>query len=404
MLKRTVFPFIALVIFGPLVLARGARAADPTQPTTGRWTSFGNGPAHSGFYPATIGAATPVPGWTKSYSPTAINQVVISDGRVFVSSNGTNDYTYPYPQANPFILALDETTGAELWRVPGFYMTHMTVGDTHLYSAGFETNLLALRVADGTIEWMRDNYDYSGPPGVVGDRLSASATSGVAQFRISDNTPQIGGNLIFAGYDCRHSVSEGTFYIRDPRNFIATDTASGGRLWSIPISQDSQGSYDNDIPAVAEGRAAFAGDASRRVITVDLKTKKVLWSILGTYPNYYFYPVANDGSAVYVVVNRGIDAYAAATGELLGRYDFARGTQSDPKNNPLPDSQPIVTNDAVIVATAATTFIFDKATFQLRTELPTGGYLSYTRGVLYVAESGGKLSTFHFPDATEPPP
>src|SRR5438093_13588557 len=59
---------------------------------TGNWTTFGNGPAHSGYFPGVLGSSSFTPRWTANAAATpsagSINQVVVAGNRIFVTGYG----------------------------------------------------------------------------------------------------------------------------------------------------------------------------------------------------------------------------------------------------------------------------------------------------------------------------
>lgn len=399
--------FAAFCLAFLVLLPRISSRAGDSDPSVGRWISVGNGPAHSGYYPATLGNGPAVAGWTRSFAGQPLNQVAVSDGRVFVTANGNSDRNNlppPLPSPTPFALALDAATGAELWRYPTTrFFESPSVADGSVFFATGDL-LVACNVQEGTPKWTHTDFGSYGPPVVVGDRLWANGANGVVQLRLSDNRVRYSASLFYPGYGCRVSFGDGVVYINDPKTFFAVDAESGGWLWTIPTSTQGSLLDPTIVPAIAGGKATFIADSSFRLVTVDLKTRKVLWSLPGTYPGYQ-YPPATDGAVVYAIVAKGLNAYAADTGQLLRRYDFpSPASPSVDLNFPPRNCQPIVTNDSVIVGTHLETYILDKATLALRQRLPVGGYLSYAGGILYVANIYGVLNTFHFPDAAEPSP
>ena len=136
------------------------------------------------------------------------------------------------------------------------------------------------------------------------------------------------------------------------------------------------------------------------MVTIDLRTHSPIWST--TTPSIADGTSnlpATDGATVYIADGDKVLAYASDSGALRGTYDA---------NDPAGSSrsfllQPLVTNDLLIFASDTQTFIFDKATFHRKATLPTGGYLSYARGVLYTASPAGVLASYVFEGVAEPP-
>jgi Tol biopolymer transport system component len=361
--------------------------AQDTDPFAGRWTSRGAGPSHSGFYPVTIGDVTVTPGWTKSFDGQPVNQVVVADGRVVVTAN-------PYIQSSsphvPFVAALNSSTGQELWRnqMPKFF-AGPTINSNYVFLQNTDS-FTTLNVADGSVLWERPIASFTIFPAPVslGDRVWAASTNGVYSVRISDNSLRYFTRAVQPYYGTALSYYDGVLYGMDAGNFWALDPDTGVRLWMFPLTHDSTGA---GTPAVAGNQAAVL--IPNRLVIMDLETRLPRWSVVDLFSG----GLANDGSTVYVAVGlypHTLNAYDTQTGALRGHYEIPLSGDSLPSN-----FQPLVTNDLVMIGSNQATYIFDKATFQLRTKLNVGGYLSFCGGVLYVADDAGNLSTFEFATA-----
>lgn len=386
--------FIPLASF---VFAGTVAALTPSDPTVGSWPSFGNGPSHTGFYPATIGDVTTTPGWTKTFPDTPIKQVAVSDGRVYVTTTGYNAANNNNA-SSVFAAGLDAITGTELWRHPldGFPDFPAVTGNTVVVQLSHSFDLMhVLGAADGSVKWIRQGYGSHASPTatVLGDRIWANTSYGLYSFLISNNSQQFVSTLDDP-YGCTNSYNSGVIYLVERNNFRALDPESGSRLWSLPLEV---GYLDDSVPAIMNGKAFFTTYDSSYLTAIDLVSKAVSWRT--SYGPFYNRP-ATDGSTVYVYQGSGINAYAADTGQLRGRFvpNFAAGSEF-----PLQSSQPLVTNDLVIHGTSKATYIFDKTSFQVRAKLPVGGYVSYAAGVLYVADPIGNLVTYRFTNALPEP-
>lgn len=141
-----------LVVAIIVSVASTALAAEPIEPTIGRWTSVGNGPSHSGFYAATLGNGPMTPGWSKSFGRN-INPVAVSDGRVFVTATNM-----PVRQdtGSSFAVALSSSSGQELWRhaLPAPADAPIVNGENILVEAEPPWAVHALRCTDGSVKWI----------------------------------------------------------------------------------------------------------------------------------------------------------------------------------------------------------------------------------------------------------
>jgi Tol biopolymer transport system component len=393
MKSRRLFAF--LVLLGGLLPTATLVGLTPSEPTIGSWPSFGNGPSHTGFYPITIGDVTVVPGWTKTFPDHPLNYVAISGGRVYATATGFN--AADNNSNEPFAVALDSVTGNELWRrsLSGFPAPPAVSGESVVVQLAHSNDAMhVLRASDGSVQWSRvfnSEWRFDAAT-VLGDRIWANSSYGLLSFRISDNSQRFIAALDDP-YGCTNSYSAGVVYIAERNFFRALDAETGARLWSVPnYSQNTE----NAVPAVLNG-TAFVSDSNSSLTAMDLVTKSVRWRVFG---NFNGRP-ATDGSSVYVLEGVGINSYAAETGQLRGRYNPAFIFSEYPSRG----SQPLVTNDLVMIGSNRATYIFDKASFQLRTTIPKGGYLSYTGGVLYMADPVGNLVTYRFSNtAPEPTP
>ncbi|MEY2546177.1 MAG: large repetitive protein, partial [Verrucomicrobiota bacterium] len=376
-LRRFIIHFVA-------VAALAARlAADPADPTVGEWKTFGNGPSHTGFYPTNIGTAPITPGWSKSLG-LAINQVAVSGNQIFLTTNvyfgnttyaaslstadGSEIWRYPLPQAysvNPptydsgrvlfqrcdhasdtYLYALNSKTGGLLWAAP--------------HDAQWEQYQAPTVFGDGV--WVNGGY-YGG---MYGFDLATGAQRFYQPLPQEDGwTPSYYGGVIY-------SCVSGIFKAFDPR--------TGSELWTRNLRLPNSSWYSAGVLAIMNNRAFVIGDGS--LVAVDLVNRVVLWRVNGAFTG----TPATDGDVVYALVGNTVSAYSADAGKTLGAYTASGNLFG----------QPLILNDAVMAANGTNTFVFDKATFALRTTLATGGALSYTKGILYTAtaDSSGTLATY----------
>ena len=110
---------LMLASLGVVALSRGAES------TSGDWPSFGNGPAHTGYYPETLGDLPISDGWSKEI-PSGFNQLSVVGDRVFLTTN------WYYTSGMFAAAALDAATGQEIWRYSlpaGYSISGPTVSD-----------------------------------------------------------------------------------------------------------------------------------------------------------------------------------------------------------------------------------------------------------------------------------
>ncbi len=342
------------------------------------WTTYGNGPAHTGYYPDVV-PGTWMPSWTTELGP--MQQLAIADGRVYATR-----LTYSEPG---WLKAVDESTGALLWTFPSpsIYSTNSpTFDDGHVFiqcGNGSSSQLLRIRADVGLPNWSGTHtvgFERYLAPTVANGRvfLGGGFTGGMYGFRQSD-----GEQLFFYGglplYDLwTPSFYAGTVYTWMPSGLGAHDPETGALRWSIGIDWNWSPSINRTV-AMANGRA-FA-ISSDRLYAIDLSTHTVAWSVFGGFDgtpavsNGVVFAIADDVDEPFDRVK----AYDAWNGHFLGSYI---GTE-------FLWNQPIVTDDAVIVGSQIRTYVFDRATFQQRWSILAGGYLSLANRRLCIATAGG---------------
>lgn len=388
--------FVALSMFG---LGVPAMAASAVNPTAGDWTTFGNGPTHSGFYPATVGEVTITESWNKTF-PAAINQVAVAGGRVFVTATGTLLQYAP----EMFAAALDAQTGAELWRVGLDHPVSMSAPTASGARVFFSINdfqrsrVLALNAATGELSrtfHFGTQGDNKMPPTIFEEALwiRGGYFGGMQSFNISDGTQRFLVNLNDAE-DWTPTFDGNALYACIDGVFTAHNPQTGARLWRL----DFRRAYEILLFAaqpVSAGTKAFTisfgrieENAGNSVLltAIDTVTHTVAWRA----PNAYYYPggapiptgfsgiPAADHDSVFAISQSAVHAFDQATGQPKRVYQAGFPLQG----------QPLITNDLVIVSTlwnGGLTYLFDKATGELKTTLRYGGELSFSRGVLYIA-------------------
>lgn len=366
------------------------KAADPADPTIGEWKTFGNGPSHTGFYPASIGTAGISAAWSKTLG-VAINQVAISGDKIFLTTNA-------YFGSTTYAAALSIADGSELWRYPmpqAFSLNSPTYdsgrvlfqrcdnySDTYLYALNSNSGAL-LWAAPHAAQWER----YEAPTvfgdgvwiegGSYGGMYGFDLATGTQRFFVSlpqedQWTPSYYGGVIY-------SCVGGILKANDPR--------SGSDLWTRDLRVGGASWYNAGVLSIMNDRAFVIGGGS--LVAVDLINRTVLWRVTASFVG----TPATDGSAVYALLGNAVKAYSGSTGALLATYTGS-GTLG---------GQPLVLNDIVLAANPSNTFVFDKASSALRTTLPSGGAVSYAKGVVYTADTTGKLARYNVQLATPEP-
>ena len=383
-----------LKLIASLFLSSWCFAAD--EPGAGEWTTFGNGPAHTGFYPKTIGAAPFVAGWTKSFS-IPVNLVAVSGDAVYATTG------FSFTDARAF--ALNVADGSEKWSFPLAQLTPMsppTYAEGRLYfqsdSHSGDTYLYCLDAASGTLIWAAPDSTQgdldactvaNGQVIVSGGSYSGlysfDAITGVRRFVTRPGRQESG---------CTPSFVDGVIYRCVSGSFTAIDPTNGGELWTRDLRTTSTPFWESgDVPVISAGKATIVGGG--RIVTLDLATRTPLWSLTGNYSGV----PATAGGVVYAILGSEVKAFDAITGAAVGTFS-GMGTDALV-------GQPLLTADRLIVSNGTRTFIFDRATFTKLQTLENGGALTYAAGTLYIISqpynAPSTLATYRVA-ASEPDP
>ncbi len=354
------------------------------------WSTFGNGPAHTGYQPITLGTTVYQPGWTKTFptSTGGINQVAVNNGTIFVTP-------YEY-YSDTYLSALDAATGTERWRrsfVSSFSINPPTVDAGNVYvqkgnstNPGNDSQLWCINAASGTSIWIAP-FGAQGEryfaPTVVNDGVwvDGGTYGGLYGFNTGNGSQRFFNSSLEQYDQWTPTYYNGTIYSWVAGVFRAHDPTTGAILWSSTLSTGNPYSM-NTVPAADAGRAFVIGNPN--LYAIDLTTHATAWTVSGTFKGT---PAAAGGRA-YVLTGSDVKAYNSQTGALIGTY--ATGNTSIA-------GQPIVTNDSLIVTATSSTYIFNLQTFALRQTLSSGGVASLAGGILYVAGGDGILRTFRPP-------
>lgn len=360
-----------------------------TLSATGDWPTLGGGPEHSGYFPGTLFGAVPQLEWDLKLGTSAVKQVTIADGRVFISDDdGYHE-----------LLALDEETGAEEWR--------------YVYNYHYGARLTPPTYADGSVFVLKADDQYT-------FLASFDAETGEPEWKTGDNLdndynmhPTVGAGVVWTnggpasglhGYDQETGVkvydeyaarlygwtptfANGKLYTHLGKNFQERNPATGEVVWSLElIPSFSYYSMGYAAPAVW-GETAFVNAPGGHLVAIDLRDgiavgDRELWRVT----DGFWKTPAVTADAVYSMTGGDVQARAPADGALLQTY--STGVSS------VINWQPIVADDTLIIASRDDTYLFDLATGELIQTLSGGGQLSLANERLYVAGDDGTVRTY----------
>jgi len=360
-------------LFAPIGSAAASLAGD--------WPTFGNGPAHTGYFPGGLGNeafssnwVAAIPGFTQP-----LQQVAISGGRIFVTPR--------LIFANGYLAALYETNGQPAWTYNfalAFSINPPTCDSGNVFVQRCypsSTALWSFNATNGAINWTAPHNaqgeNYLAPT-VVSGRVWVEGGQNGGMYGFNETN---GTQLFFTKLEqidaWDPTYYNGRVYTCVAGNFREHEPQTGALLWSTNMTWSWSGFDMYRTVAAANGMAYFSGSSG--MFAVDLSSRTVAWQVTNTFTGTP--AVAND--VVYAMAGSSVLAYSR-TGQYLGSYTADSALAG----------QPIVTDDVLIAASSSTTYVFDLCTGNLRQTLPVGGNLSLANGVLYVASATGQLYAY----------
>ncbi|MCX6874058.1 MAG: choice-of-anchor D domain-containing protein [Verrucomicrobia bacterium] len=354
----------------------------------GDWETFGNSAAHTGHYPAALDGCAFVSAWSQTaQTGTNLNRAVISGGRAFVVPNAGGFSTGNSAKA------FDLASGTPLWAFPiasSFSYNPPTVHDGRVYfqrgkgvSDPLGPLLFCLSADTGALLWaavFEAQWDSYQAPAVtdLGIFINGGYYGGMYGFELSgtqrfylsspstydDWTPTIHHNRLF-------SWVAGGFTEHDPKD--------GSSFWNLRGSWTHTAYSMNTIAALQGTSAALISNEA--LACVDLQARATRWQV----PLKFTGSPAIFSGKVYAIQGSVVRSYALADG-TPGPVFQTTATELI--------EQPLLCNDRLLVATGATTWIFNLADGQLLQTLNAGGKLSYSNGYLLAAGGDGVLRAF----------
>jgi len=359
----------------------------------GNWTMAGEDAAHTGTFAGSLLGTQVSEKWVVTVDTVAVRQVVVAEGQVFLTTDR-------YSLADNYVIALNGTTGAETWRRL-FAPNGSTLGNrlhAPAYSNGklivqhsnhnTDTQVWALNPQTGGTIWSLNQSsqfpNYLAPTidngtiyvnsGSYGGLLAINEANGTQKFFQS---PTVMQNID----QWSATVSGGRLFTYMDGDLREHDITTGAILWTTAVSTYGSGGR---IAAI-EGNFAYVttqavGAGSSGLQAVNLTTRAVAWQAAGQFVG----SPAVSGGTVYALQGNNVLAFNATTGAL--QMTFAGDSALA--------GQPIVTDDAILVASATKTYLFQRSNGALLTIIPHGGILSLADNTLYIAKANGELRAY----------
>jgi uncharacterized repeat protein (TIGR01451 family) len=339
----------------------------------GDWTTFGDGPSHTGYYPGALAGATLVPGWSRSLniSPWGLNQVCVGGGNVYVTPS----------YATNFLIALNAFSGQNAWFDPVGYGNAPTFNSGNVYVQ--DPNLWSFNAGNGSTNWTMgiasQGAAYQAPT-VVGSNIWVQGGKFSGMYGFNTNGTELFFYNGLQQYDgWTPSWYQGVVYTWVGAQFRAHDPLTGNVLWMLTFPHP----FPNDATVSAiDGGRAFV-ETQTNLIAIDLSAQTNVWMVNTNLK----------GSAtiakgiVYAIIGDSVEAFSGQDGTSLGLYEAT--------NDLAIDYQAIVTDDSLFVASSSSTYIFDLASHELIQTISYGGKLSIANGWLYIAGPDGWLRAYY---------
>lgn len=372
--------------------------------TLGRsWPTFGASPEHTGYLPVRLGATAFTQRWQTNLTKAA-HQLVIADGKVIANLKTSFQ--------DSAMIALDSATGGELWRstiTGAAYVNPPTWHDGSVYyQYTYQTSsrLYKMNGLTGATDWQSPFSTQWGQflaPAVdsSGVFVNGGYYGGMYGFNPTTGTQLFFNSSLGSSDQWTPTLHDGGLFSFTQGRLRSHDKSTGATLWTLDFGWTGS-SMSHRTTAATDGLVFLINDSvtipwgDQELISVNLASQAIAWKVKGRFTG----TPAVAHQAVFAISGsstNSIRSHDALTGEHLGIYSL-------PGSDSGLSVQPIVTNDTVIAASAAKTYIFDLSSRALRQTIPFGGNISLAGESLYIASSDGNIRAFGVPDAMNNPP
>jgi len=363
----------------------------------GDWSTFGNGPAHTSYFPGRLNNLQFAPKWKSFMGTYAVSQAVGSGDRVFVSTG-----TYYGP--NETVRALDTHNGRILWTYsfnpavrinpPTYHAGSVYVQRTRSDS---DSQIFSIDATTGQTNWVTQfssqAADYFAPI-VVDDTIFTETGyySGLTAYDVATGVQKYFVRTL-GSYSCHNwtpSYYDDKLYTWVNGYFAEHDPQNGRTNWTLVLGNQSEFLYSMERSvAIADGRAYFT--STTNLFAVDLAQRQTAWSVRGRFTDT---PAVANG-IVYAISNEVVTAWTT-NGAYVGAY---RGTNFTSALS----GQMIVTDDVLIVSGTYGVYVFNLADFSVQqhiTSFSTNCYcyylssISLANNILYISSGNSNLTAY----------
>lgn len=389
-LRRCLFVWLCLLL--TLGFSSGLRATQPDLP--GDWPTYGNGPAHTGYFPGTLNGLPFVLKWTAPMPNFNILQPVTGGGRVFV--------TVGWYYGAMSLIALDASTGQPLWTNHfdgSFSINPPTYDNGSVYVQSVNSSSSAMwrfDAATGATNWMTPfvaQADYYMAPVVTNGMVYTDTGyySGLTGYNLANGAQQFYVETL-GSLSCDQwtpAFDAGKLYTWVNGYFAENDPQTGIADWVVTNGTPDEFAYSmKRTVAIAGGRAYFT--STSKLFCVDLAQHQNVWTNNGSFSGT---PAVANGM-VYVISNSVVNAYTT-NGVFVRTY---AGPTDGTFYGPF-----MVTDDVLIAANTLGVYIFRLSDGSVQQYITsdrsgTGTYQSSTislaNNTLYIASGDQNLYAY----------
>ena len=317
----------------------------------GEWPTYGNGPAHTGYFPGTLNGLPFIQKWRVTLPNFNVSQAAAGGGRVFVTVGW-----YYGPMS---LRALDASTGQPLWTqnfAAAFAINPPTYSDGAVYVQWSEGGVNPAKTfkfdaATGVTNWSANFTDqshrYLAP--VVADGTVYFGTGYYVELSGYNRT---NGALRFAvpliGNGCDEwtpACSNGKVYSWVNGFLSEHNPLTGARNWTLTNANQNEFLYSMKRSlAIDNGRAYFT--STTKLMAADLALRTNLWAVSGPFSGT---PAVANGM-VYAISNSAVSAYTT-DGVFVRTYYTSNSVETL-------GGQLIVMDDVLLVAGSYGVYVF----------------------------------------------
>ncbi|MCX6855010.1 MAG: Ig-like domain-containing protein, partial [Verrucomicrobia bacterium] len=366
---------------------------------TGSWSTFGNGPEHTGYSPAMLSGLSYTPRWTYTTSAGS-RQVATGEGKVFVTSNVSS---------LPMLTALNERTGAVLWSknvatTSGYAVNSINsptyyAGKVYLQN-GQQTDarITCVSAADGSIVWSSSvgcQWEKYLAPAVNAQGIFINGGSYGGMYGFGFNGTQLFFKNLEQYDHWTPSLYQSGLYSFVKGVFTRHNATTGAALWSFDLGWSGYSMYRT--VAFADGRAfltnnsvSYSSTSPATLTCIDLTNHIPAWSVVGSFTGT---PAISNGE-VYAVLTSAPRAEArnASDGSLIRTYSLPL------MNTPTGHVAPVVTDDLLIIPNSVDTRIFGRYSGNLLQTINLAGEVAVSDDAIIISATD-RVTAFTAPTA-----